>query len=60
VHSYILIGGFNLWLSHRKGGSENPELWLSLSGIVAQFAPDYSIIVLNMINDLLLYLILSS
>ncbi|WP_459931742.1 hypothetical protein, partial [Desulfosporosinus burensis] len=30
------------WLSCRKGGSENPELWLSHSGIVAQFAPDYS------------------
>jgi hypothetical protein len=31
------------WLSIRKGGSENPELWLSPSGIVAQFAPDYSL-----------------
>ena len=31
------------WLSLRKGGSENPELWLSPSGIMAQFAPDYSL-----------------
>ena len=31
------------WLCIRKGGSENPELWLSPSGIVAHFAPDYSI-----------------
>ncbi|OLN30338.1 hypothetical protein DSOL_3103 [Desulfosporosinus metallidurans] len=30
------------WLSIRKRGSEIPELWLSPSGAVAKFAPDYS------------------
>jgi len=43
VHSYILIRSLIKWLPIRKGGSKNPELWLSPSGIVAQFSPDYSV-----------------
>ena len=39
------------WLSIRKGGSENPEQWLSRSGIVAQFAPDYSECISNITKD---------
>jgi len=42
VYRYILIGSLIKWLSIRKGGSENPEQWLSLSGMVAQSVPDYS------------------
>jgi hypothetical protein len=30
------------WLSFQKGGSKIPETWLSLSGTVAHFDPEYS------------------
>lgn len=30
------------WLSFRNGGSHFPEHWLSLTGTVAQFGPEYS------------------
>ncbi|MHB8075788.1 hypothetical protein, partial [Desulfosporosinus fructosivorans] len=43
VYIYILIGSIIKRLSGQKVCSEIPELWLSWSGIVAHFAPDYSL-----------------
>ena len=54
----LILGAYESWfpiyrndgLYHRKGGSVLPEWWLSNSGQVAQWEPEYSDILWLTIN----------